>query len=485
MKKVNIQNIFLHLLPIVLVAHSLYASTRITRYTGGTYDVNLKLDANLFNETPLNHSNYDGWYWDETASAQAVWGNSANLVMIEGPSFTIEWAPPIAFSLNSFYDLGESVRNNVNILTDSNGGRPDYLEYPNVNSGMNINGYLTNFSFAMPFYSSVIGLGYKQIYNLELDIFSDGHEASILIEPESGAGPVIFNNFFKLNFNSVFSAQQLKLSYARKFNKKFESGISFNYYFLNALAQGVLDVQGGILYNGKEYFFNDPATPWRTNLNQSLDLDYKGSGLGIKCGFIYKPSESLYLDFDFEYIPVISIQGELEFQQNSLPFLNTSALFEDPELALIRTDKLDYEHLSRTYIFENQLDKTIQIRMPSYLSVGMMSNKAHWKIYSRFRLYFRELSFHYLNTKSGLKPYFGLDFGIKNKWFQMNSGLIFAKEIRIGMDKWINTTRPLMTVPVPNLSFTSGYQFQMQQRVDAELSILPIPGLKLSYKLSL
>lgn len=473
------------ILLIVIVNQNVSVSqpvNTITRFQGGRYRAKIQLAANLLNDfqSPVNE-------WNNLAniSTKNVWGNPAHLAALTKHSFSIEWMPGYQFSLGRIFDINQYARDYVDqIITRFN---PDSksISYPNVDATIRMNGQFGNFAFTLVSDYLTFAIGYQQSMHLSLNMFGSGQESTIQAKNSIYSEPVIFNNFTNLALNSQLTAQQLSFGIARNLHESWDLGLSVTTYFIRALADGTIDTQGGFYYLDAEYFFNDPEANWRNDFTQRMNADYRGQGIGFKSGGVFHPSDSYQLDLFFEYIPKFTITGNLDIIQNKFRALNEAALFENGGGNLIRPEKLDETRLTYTYPFYNQIDNSIIVRLPSQVSLGGAIFRDNWTIFSRMSLYFREMSLHYLNSKAGLRPYVGLKLGFAHRWFTVKSGFIIGKKIRAGLDKHINPSRPKMTLPVPMLVFSRGYQFQQEYQVEGALTLLPIPGIKLNFILSL
>lgn len=409
--------------------------------------------------------------------------NPALVAFSKKPQMKFCWIPPIRYDLSQYGNVTRQLNQQVDQIVVPFRTPTTAFKYPHLAVKIGVNSSLQSLGMVVPVEGSVFSIGYRNLLDFQMDLLGKSHDATI--ETSVGETSYIFNSENDMILDFQLSGQVLQFGIARNLHKQWLLGFQVTGYYVQASATGFLNTQGSF-YDGAEiYFFNDADAGWQNHFFQRLNAGYQGTGIGLKYGAAFQPNSQWLLDLLIELIPNFSLSGDLDLVQYKFSALNTAVLFENISGNVIEPDQIDTVRPTRTYAINNQIDRRIVMRLPSQISFGSTLIRESWRFHSRLSIYLRELSFHYLNTRAGLKPIFAFKLGATLPFLKIDTGFILLKEIREGLDKHIDVNRPKFKLPVPILSFRSGFTVSQHYQVGGSVTVLPVPVFHLNFTTSL
>jgi hypothetical protein len=407
---------------------------QLTAFHGGRYRSELFLSNGLLAGMGSRTSSLGGTCTGLEYGAEDLYWNPGRLGLLNRPQAMLDLTPPlVSLDAQSFVDLNGLAQEAVDDLADEKGS-PDLAlnpsDYPHVSARLGQRGLVPNGILTIPMAGWGIGLGLHQAFSLELEAVGTELQAKVYgQDPDDVENDVDLTVGADLSLMSRVQVSALGFGLARRIRPGWGLGLLVNRYFGSSAADGRVQVEGIILRAGRETAFNDPSDPWPNDLYQEMAGSYRGAGWGFKLGTSYRLRPNLSLDAVLSLPSWISLSGEMDIVQHTIPGLDLSD--DDP----LDVDQIDLDEPTRTETVDHVTPDQVSVDLPGFLCFG-----AAWRYHFATTLwqyahYFGKYACRYdiaeddlpVAYTAGLKPNHVFTFGLEAGPARLSGGCILGQ----------------------------------------------------------
>ena len=456
--------------------------SRIIRFDGGKIDLNFAMTGGLFSGIGGSSAGVGASIASfAPAGADGFW-NPALLSSLNRFEFQIDAIPPINLSLDTFLDMPAEVQ------ASTDNAIKDYKDaslvptYSRIYSKIAQQDQLNAAVFTVPHRFATFSIYFVRPFEMDFRSKVSGIQAKILttLSVSEGDDEVFLNSYVDGHLSLALGVNTIGLAAGKRINDLFDVGLAIERYDARLRSKGLFNVDGTMLFGGKENTFNDPNDAWHNDLNQFIDATYRGSDWGWKLGGSYSINPDFQVSGVFIWAPDITNRGSMKLINNTIPALNIDLMGQqgEQEQDILDPEKLKLSQLTLTREVDNKVYPSLQMRLPKILRIGAAYRVNWFAVHFSYSMGFSPLSFVYGKDEIGVKPAHTFLLGFNLKYVQMGLGLSVLKKVAKGSE---NLGEDGLTSILP--LFTIGSQAQIGEAMNFYFSLLslPLPCVKISF----
>lgn len=409
----------------------------------------------------------------ESSPGAAYWNPS--LLPRQKTALSIDFTPNMTVSPGDYTDLEGSIKNSTDSAIESFRAEDSEISYTRLGIAAHQLSRIASVSAVLPLRQVSLGVYYNNILDLELTSIFSGLSTRIntKLALSDTEDDLFFNSFVEGHFRLRMGLDELKVAAGRRLLPGLSAGVALHRYSFSVAAVGRANVEGTMLFGGKENTFNNPNDNWHNDLNQALTSGYKGSALGGQLALSYEPAEFFQINLIYERLPQLALSGHADIVNNTVPALNLESIIGDngAEEEILDASKLKLSQLTLTKEVANKTYPAMTINLPSMLKIGMAWQ---WRGLALHLLYSRRMSpfsivygDDELSLPAGSMWRAGFDF----KYFQMSLGAI-EMEPKIPATNYFSPTSQKVWAPL----FSLGSSYDFGGRYTAHLLLVSVPS---------
>ncbi len=440
----------------------------MTMYSGIMYGIGSR---NLASNSTMTGPGVESLYW-----------NPAALGFMETGQFHVDYAPPVYFQPDRFYDFQTKLNSSIDkeFRPQHVAGTP--YKHPELNTEFNSGTRLHSFGLAVPYKDFAFAAAWANPFELEMNFLVTGFSAFMRQDGATASEDIAFRFSGAVNGNLNLFADQFSLGFAYRPTEKFSAGFTLERYSSTAKLVSDVNFYGSLSIGGGEpELFNDATKGYNNSLFTIARGKMEGSGWGMRYGFAFRPDNKSDITLSGNLPVEITLNGKLSIENNTPAFYAGGTI--DP-------DRIDPVQTTRSNRVVYTSERMV-MRLPGSLNIGYSRN-FNWALFTaNFGFGFNELSVTYGNSEQvednepvyreytqGMSPGFdfriGADFGL----LKILGGAIFADEVKKGYPD--NTTTSMV---VPLFALGLGGAIDEHVRIDSYIIAVasPFSRLSLSY----
>ncbi len=391
-----------------------------------------------------------------------------------------ECAPGYGVDVGSLADINSRVESSTDVAIQDYKDQSILLNYPFVQSAFKSKTRLCAGGLVVPVKDWRVGAHFYSPLGMQLDGLVSGSAAQInsKLAVSGDVDDVFFNGFVNGHFNLKTDLFVSGLNLTRRISPQWSAGLLLRLYSFSARSVGLMNVEGTMLYGGRENTFNDPNDNWHNDLDQAVNARYKGDAVGWTLGSSYQVSDDISLAAVLEWMPDIDAAGYMRIVNNKVPALNLDAVTGDSEDEIFQAEKLKLSQLTLTEPVPHQTFSTLKFKLPKTVKLGAAWHKKWFTAALSYHYTFSPVSFVYGGDEIGIKPGHRLTAGFDFKYVQTGVGFMTLKKFSRG-PKDLETETVNYFLPV----FTLGSSMVVQRNYLCYISLVldPVPALKIGY----
>ena len=476
----NIKKIFIFLLFFFISVPQTFGQdplSQIEKLQLGQFNSSLSLSGSAFGtETWGRFSNGKYYPWC------TVFENPTFISGDRTPKFLFQFSPAQSFGLTQIFGVSSTFNNKIDKSVISYKDQDLTIGYPSVNLKLKRQLNWPEGMFLFSLKKFTFGLLFHRPLSLSALVDFIGNETSISTEISSGgvSNKVILNNYLDAVNRFDYLSTSTSFILTRVLNEKLISGLQVERVYNDLYISGNWNIQGSMLYNGKEYLFNDPETLWPTDIKQNYLGHFKGVTWKINWGGNFIINSNWIADGTVSYVPNANLKGRLTGDRNIISALALSALESGGDVAeILDPEKLIPSQL--TYTEKKDLEehpKLIQ-SMPSQFKIGLLFMTGKWGFYISDRIYFGTYRLQYGTNYVELIPQHQIKLYINRGGFYTKLGVYFLEAFSPATQD-LSIDSGLLAVPL----FSLGYSRKISRRFifNSVMEVVPIPGVNFGFQ---
>ncbi|NOY57835.1 MAG: hypothetical protein GXO75_02745 [Calditrichaeota bacterium] len=454
--------------------------SKILNFQGGRARVDFSLMNNLFYGIG-GKSNNMGSISSFSHDASIAFSNPARLVL-KSKSFHLDFIPAIQADLGKFIDLNTEIRSSTDAAISSYRNPDTEIEYTQLSVHAGQKDRLSSVLYAFPFKKWNFALYYHRQFDLNLNAVFSGFGAKIntKIALSEEKDDIFFTSFVDGHLSLTAGMNELGFAASRSITEKWSAGFSLQRYTTKLRTIGLMNVEGTMLFGGKENTFNDPNDNWYNNLNQSIDAKYEGNDWGWQIAGGYDVNKRLQINAVFEWLPDIALGGFMDLLNNAVPALNLNVLGQDSggEEGILNASKLNLSQLTLTKKVDNSTYSEIVLRLPKTLKLGA-AYRYNWLVaHLNYSLGMTPMSIVYGRDEIGFRPAHTLRTGFDLKYIQIGAGFTTLTKVAKGSE---NLGEGGSTLIIPLFSLGTSVSFTQNMHLNVLVVSFPTPILRTSF----
>jgi hypothetical protein len=447
--------------------------SKIILFNGGHVHYDLSLSGN-FMQGISGRATRLGSICSFKNEASSGYQNPAFLAHSNNYTFQFDFAPPVSLNVAEMLDI------NGQISQATDDAISDYRDselnpvYTQADAILSQQDQINSLILIFPFLNTGVAGYFVRPVQMAMAATVTGIQTRIVTKMNLSENDddVIFNSFIDGNLEFDMGLQTYGFALGREINDRFSAGLAFERTDMLVYANGRLNVDGTMLFGGKENTFNDPRDNWHNDLNQSLNAQYRGSDWGWKLGGSWRFNENFMSSVVMDWQPNISASGDMKLVNNAIPALSLGK--EDKtksgEDEILDPSKLKLSQLTLTRQVDNKIYQRLTMNQPKILKIGAAYQWNWLALHLCFSKGFTPLSFIYGTDEIGLKLVYTLRLGLDFKYLQVGLGLMQLQKIARGSDK-LRDGGESISVPL----FSIGTDIHLRQNLDLQVVIAPTP----------
>ena len=476
----NPKKTYFFLLFILLLVPLIFGQepiSQIEKLQLGQFNSSLSLSGSSFGtEIWGRYSNNKYYAWC------TAFENPAFISGERSPKILLQFSPAQSFGFTQIVGATSMLNNKIDKSILSYKSQNLDIGYPSVNLKMKRKLNWPEGMFSFPVNKFTIGLLFHRSLSVSALFDFIGNETSISTELSSvgGSNKVILNNYLDTKNRFDYLCTSTSLIITRVHTKQFISGLQVERLYNEMYIAGNWNIQGSMLYNGKEYLFNDPETLWPTDITQNFQGHFKGVGWKINYGGTFIINRRWILDGFISYVTKANLKGRLVGNRNVIPALALDALESGGDVyEILNAEKLNPSQL--TYTEKNDLEEHPEITqsVPSLIKFGLLYITPKWGFYLSNRFYVGSYHLQYGTDYVELIPQYLIKLYINRGGFYTKLGVSFIEAYSPErQDLSINSG--LLAMPL----FSIGYSRKLSQQIlfSSTLQVVPIPGVNFGFQ---
>jgi len=411
-----------------------------------------------------------------------------NPALISGersPKIILQFAPGLSYGFTKLSGISPTINNELDNNIEAYKTQDLNVNYPSVNLKLKRKMNWPQLMILFPVKKYTIGLSFHRSLSVSMLLDWVGSETSISTDLNSGGvtNKVILNNYLDTTNQFDYLVTSTNVVISRILKNKIIVGIQAERLYYDLNISGNWNIQGSMLYNGKEYLFNDSETLWPTDISQNLQAHYNGVGWRVNMGGMYIVNSRWIIDGLFGFLSDVLLNGNLTGNRNKIPALNIEALKSNAGVdEILDPAKLNPSQLTFTENIAWEEHSTLKQTMPGQFKIGLLYTTGKWGFYFSDRFYFGNFRWQYGNNffklspkqhinlyinKGGLYSRFGVYlfkiFSPETQDFSFHSGLLALPYFNVGYSRKLTKQLVLIgslgVLPIPGVNFGVQYQF--------------------------
>jgi len=418
-----------------------------------------------------------------TALPSAATLNPASLASLSRFSMQLDYIPRLQIELAGPLDLNDHVATATDDAMAEFKTSTTKIEYSRVSAHLQQSDQLAAAVLAGSWGRQRFALYFYRPFDIRLNGLIAGVRSQInaKIAVSDKKDDLFFNSYMDgvnaLSATSVISG----FSLAREWSPVWRIGLSIEQCRARFQISGRLDVEGSMLFGGKENAFNDPGDPWHNDLHQFIDADYSGQAWGIKLGQIARLSEHWQAAALLDWRADMHAHGALTLINNTVPALNLSAdKSNDEEILDPEKLKLSQLTLTRTAAYASYPELTV--RWPGALRIGLLYQHRRLETQINYSYGLSPFAMRYGKDEIGLRPVHSVRLGIVHPWLQVGLGASVVEKIAQGSERLGESGE---TFIIPQFSLGTGFHIRSGIQIILALVTVPLPVLRTSLLIQL
>ncbi|MBC8182263.1 hypothetical protein H8E88_14265 [candidate division KSB1 bacterium] len=452
-------------------------ASRIEKLQLGQFNSSLSLSGSAFGTEVWGRYSNDKYYpWC------TVFENPAFISGERSPKILLQFSPAQNFGFTQLSEASSIFNKEIDKSVVSYKAQDLTIGYPSINLKLKRKLNWPEGMVLFPVKNVTVGLLFHRSLSLSTLVDFIGNETSISTELSSGgvSNKVILNNYLDAVNRFDYFSTSTSFIITKLLNEKFISGLQVERLFSDLYIAGNWNIQGSMLYNGKEYLFNDPETLWPTDITQDYHGHFKGVGWKINWGGNFIINSKWILDGTVSYATNTNLKGRLTGNRNIITALALSALGSGGDIdEILVADQLNPSQL--TYTENKNLEEHTELiqSMPNQVKIGLLFLTGKWGFYLSDRLYFGSYRLKYGTDYVELIPKHRLKLYINRGGFYSKLGVFFLEASSpVTQDLSINSG--LLSVPL----FCFGYSRKISRQFifNSTMEVSPIPGVNFGFQ---
>jgi hypothetical protein len=409
--------------------------------------------------------------------------NPASLVALNGFAMQLDYIPHLQIELADPLDLNHHVATATDEAMAEFKTSDTRIDYSQLSARLQQSDQLAAGVLAGAWGRQRIALYFYHPFDIRLNGLLAGVRTQInaSMAVSDKTEDIFFNSYLDgvhaLTATSVVSG----LSVAHEWSPVWRSGLAIEQCQARVQINGRLDVEGSMLFGGKENAFNDPDDPWHNDLHQLIDADYKGRSLAIKLGQTAQISKHWQAAILLDWRADMQAQGRLYLLNNTVPALNLSA-DSDAEEEILDPEKLKLSQLTLTQAADYKSYPRLLIRWPGSVRLGVLYQWRRWETQINYSYGLSPFALRYGNDEIGVKPAHSIRLGVVHPWLQLGLGATIIEKIAKGSSRLGDSGGRYI---VPQFSLGTGVHFATGVRLLLTLVTVPLPLLRTSLLIQL
>ena len=469
---------FLKCFVIILIFSSpfVYAQndSKILLFDGGNIDGDVSMSSSLFWGIGGKSANLGGSISAFEPDGTIAYWNPARLSMLQSNVLQVDYNPPLGVNVGSLANIDEKIK------TATDNGIADYRDesltpvYSRIGARMYQQGRLGSGVLAIPVNDYAFAVYFHRPLELALSSIMSGIRTQIVTLLEGDK--VFFSSYLDGHVSMQIGVNCVGFSGSKIINSQWSVGLAVERYDFSVRTNGRLDVEGSMLFGGKENIFNDPNDSWYNNLNQYINANYTGSDWGWKIACSFDLNDNFKFDTVFEWAPNVTARGNMEFINNTVPAINLG-FGDSGDSEILNPEKLKLSQMTLTKRVDGNVYQKLELNLPKTLKLGAAMKTSWVALHLNYALGFSPVSFVYGNDEIGIKPSHILRLGLDFKYVQTALGFAILNKVAKGSETLGENGTTTM---LPLFSLGTGLEFSQNYRADFQVFAVPMPILKLS-----
>jgi hypothetical protein len=239
-------------------------NSKILSFNGGKLDASISMASSVFFGIGGRECNLAGTISSFSPQAPTAQWNPAAIAWLKGGSLSLDFTPHVLTDASRLIDINGEVEQST--IDGINAYRTDETDIQTTDVGLKFNqvGNTASGAFAIPINDMVFHASFYRPIDFDLQALFTGFKAKIMtsIPMSDREEEVIFNSFVEGPTTSHLGVNVVSLGFSRKIRNDMAIGLSIENYSAAFRADGVWEVNGTMLFAGKETAFNDPRDLW-------------------------------------------------------------------------------------------------------------------------------------------------------------------------------------------------------------------------------
>ncbi len=406
-----------------------------------------------------------------------IFENPAQIVGEHTPKIIFHLAPGASYGLTKLSGISSIISDELDNHIEAYRADDLQVDYPAIDIKLKRKMSWPEGLFIFSFKKYQIGISINRSLSASMIFDWIGSETTISTILNSGGvnNKVVLNNYLDCSNELNYFVSSSSFTIARALNRKIILGFQAARQYHDLYASGNWNIQGSMLYNGKEFLFNDPETLWPTDICQSLKAHYSGTGWQLTFGTIFIAKPNWTVDGAISFLSNVSMKGDLSGNRNKIPALNIDALQNNAGVdEILDPEKLDLSKLTLTQSVPWEGYSVLKQTMPMQLKIGVMHILGNWRFYFSDKFYFGKFRWQYGKDFIELSPLQNIKLYASRKNVYAKVGVYLFKVHSPDRQQFAFQSGILA---LPAFSFGYSKQFMKQLTLVSSLGVFPIPEI--------
>ncbi len=332
--------------------------------------------------------------------------NPAFLYLSKDAQFRLVAGLPYSVALSSLVDLETTARQTISTATAPYTTPSSVVRYPGISASAHLAMPLEGAVLTFPAGPLRLLLGYENLWRSRVAASLAGTRVKVSTTIETGQAPseVILNALTEADLSAYLRLSRLRLGASFRVASRTVAGVELLRLLSDVDARGTAQVDASMLYAGSEYAFNDPTSPWPTDLNQDLTASYSGATWGLRLGLWHLLRSSTVLDLAVDFGFRVKCQGWAKIRQNRIPAFNLDALLLEEGGEILEASKLKLTQLTLTEPIPTPSYSEVRLTGPASVRLGFLQTGRTMSVGLGARVYVGSWGLSYGPTDLEVSP---------------------------------------------------------------------------------
>ncbi len=445
--------------------------SKILHLNGGRIESSVRLTNNLYYGIGGKAAILGSISAFEPSAETAYW-NPARLAACKAYFFSIDFVPSFGVNIGRFVDINGEIQSSTDSAILDYKAPETEISYTNLSTIAHQSDQISSALFVFPIQKATFAVYYHRPFDVNLNaVFSDiSAQINTKLSLSDEQEDIFFNSFIAGPLALKFGLDKVGFAGSYQISPKFSMGISLQRNSGHIFANGAANVEGAMLFGGKENTFNDPNDNWHNDLNQAIKTEYKGSALASQVDAAYDVRPNFQLNLVYNWSQKIVTNGYMDLTNNAVPALNLDVLGEDEtdeEAEILDASKLKLSQLTLTKSVENETWNQLTLKMPSTLKLGMAYQINWFALHLNYSHGFSPIAFQYGDAEFGLSTDNLFRLGLDFKYVQLGMGIGTGNTITKG-SKHFDEEQSSVYLPL----FSLGSSFNISKMYSMNLMLV-------------